>query len=146
MLVFTDFGPLLPEAREQLLQVIKRVLKPGGVFVLDVLNDNNIESMVSPKSWEANEQGFWSNKPYLTLSESFLYEDEKVVLYQHMVLDEKENTKVYRFWTHFFSNSDLRDILEKFDFNDIAFHQNIIPSGDGYNSNDVTFCTTINKK
>jgi len=146
MLVYTDFGPLLPEARQQLLKVIKKVLKPGGLFILDVLNDNNLKSMLSPKAWEVSEKGFWSDKPYLALSESFLYEDEKVILYQHMVIDEKDQNKVYRFWTHFFSNADLREILEEYNFDNIAFHQNVIPSGDGYHADDVTFCTAKNKK
>ena len=145
MLVFTDFGPLLPEARTQLLKMIKKVLTPGGLFVFDVLNDNNLENKVSPKSWEASQIGFWSNKPYLALSNSFLYQSEKVVLYQHLVIDEHDNFKLYRFWNHFFSNSDLRKILEEFEFNNITFHHNVIPSGDGYDSNDVTFCLANNK-
>ncbi len=144
MLIFADFGPLLPGEREQLLMKIKKVLKPGGLFIFDVLNDNNLESKVSLKNWKVSKQGFWSEKPYLALSESYLYENEKVVLYQHIIIEE-ENTKIYRFWNHFFSNTDLKEILEKYDFNDIAYHQNIIPSGDGYESDDVTFCTTINR-
>lgn len=144
MLIFTDFGPLLPGEREQLLMKIKKVLRPGGLFIFDVLNDNNLESKVSPKNWKISKQGFWSEKPYLALSGSYLYENEKVVLYQHIIIEE-ENTKIYRFWNHFFSNTDLKEILEKYDFNDIAYHQNVIPSGDDYESNDVTFCTTINR-
>ena len=41
ILIYTDFGPLLPNERKQLLNVIKKVLKPGGVFIFDVLNDKN---------------------------------------------------------------------------------------------------------
>jgi len=143
LLVFTDFGPLLPRARKQLLKVIRKVLKPGGLFVFDVLNDTNFENKLSPKNFEIADQGFWSEKPYLALSESFLYKEEKVILYQHIVVGET-NSKVYRFWNHFFSDSDLRETLIEFDFKDIAFHQNVIPSGDGYESGDVTFCTSLN--
>jgi SAM-dependent methyltransferase len=140
LLVFTDFGPLLPEARQQLLTIIKKVLKPGGLFVFDVLNDQDIESKLSPKNWEIGKRGFWSNKPYLALSQSFFYNEEKVILYQHIVFDEEENIKLYRFWHHFYSNSDLAAILKEFDFKNISFHRGVIPSGDGYDSSDVTFC------
>jgi 2-polyprenyl-3-methyl-5-hydroxy-6-metoxy-1,4-benzoquinol methylase len=142
LLIFTDFGPLLPEDRELLLKKVKSVLKPGGLFIFDVLNDTNIKNKLSPKNWEASEQGFWSEKPYLLLSESFLYEEEKVILYQNIVIEDN-NTKVYRFWNHFFSNSDLIDILENFDFEEISFHNNIIPGGDGYESGDITFCVAV---
>jgi hypothetical protein len=47
------------------------------------------------------------NKPYIALSESHIYEEEKVILYQHILLDEQENIDIYRFWTHFFSQSGL---------------------------------------
>lgn len=143
ILVYTDFGPLLPGERELLLKKIKTVLKPGGLFIFDVLNDKNISSKVSPKNWEASEKGFWSENPYLALSESFLYEEEKVVLYQHIISDDG-NTKVYRFWNHFFSETDVKTILEKNGFGNVSFHQNVIPAGDGYKSEDVTFCIVIN--
>lgn len=140
MLIFTDFGPLLPESREQLLSVIRKVMKPGGLFVFDILNDKDIKSMVRPKSWEASEKGFWSKNRYLLLSESFLYEEEKVILYQNIVIED-HNTKVYRFWTHFFADSDLEEILGKSGFGHINFHHNVVPTGDGYESKDVTVCT-----
>jgi SAM-dependent methyltransferase len=140
MLVFTDFGPLSPEAREKLLGVVKKVLKPGGRFIFDVLNDSDIPAKLSPKSWEFTDGGFWKDQPYLYLSESFLYEEEKVILYQHMVIDEDDQTQVHRFWTHFFSDEDLGEILAPHGFNDLSFFQDIIPSGDGYKDSDVTFC------
>jgi SAM-dependent methyltransferase len=146
MLIFTDFGTLLPDERNLLLRIIKEILKPGGIFIFDVLNDNNIENMLRPKNWEASRQGFWNDKPYLALSESFFYEEEKVILYQHITIDEQENINTYRFWNHFFSNSDLNNILLKHGFGDISFHNNVLPSGDGYKSEDVTFCRAINEK
>ena len=99
-LIYCDLGPLLPSERDQLLTNIKRALKPGGILMFDVLNDNNLESKVSPKSWEISEKGFWRNSPYLALSESMLYKEKKVVLSQHIIVDENK-TDVYRFWTHF---------------------------------------------
>lgn len=144
MLIFTDFGPLMPSERDQLLTSIKKVLRPGGIFILDVLNDTNLESKVNPKSWEISEKGFWKNKPYLALSESFLFKEEKVVLYQHIIVDEQDNIETYRFWNHFFSDDDLYSILSKQRFTDIGFYHNVLPSGYGYTSADVTFCRAIN--
>ena len=139
LLIFTDFGPLLPADRERLLVKIQQVLKPGGLFIFDVINDSHIESKLSPKTWEASAQGFWSEQPYLALSESFLYEREKVILYQHIIVDDYD-TKTYRFWNHFFSSKDLSKILKKHNYIDISFHENVIPGGDRYETDDITFC------
>ncbi|MFC2107181.1 class I SAM-dependent methyltransferase [Bacteroidota bacterium] len=143
ILIFTDFGPLLPVEREKLLKLIKRLLKPGGIFIFDVLNDNNLEAMASPKNWEVAEEGFWKSKPYLALSESFIYEENKVILYQHLVMDEEENLNSYRFWTHYFSNEDLTKILQEHGFNNPVFYNNVLPEGDFWNGEKVTFCSVV---
>ncbi len=145
LLVYTDFGPLLPDERIKLLSMIKRVLRPGGVFIFDVLNDNDVEGKLSPRNWEVSEKGFWKNDPYLALSESFLYEKEKVILYQHIVTDELDNVNYYRFWNHFFSKEDVSTILAENGFPEMSFYDNILPSGFGYSSDDVTFCIVINE-
>ncbi len=88
ILIYTDFGVLVPEDRDTLLENIHHALKPGGFFLFDVLNDTQLDQRVTPNNWDLSEQGFWRDKPYLALSNSFLYPDEKVVLYQHCVLQE----------------------------------------------------------
>ena len=142
-LIYTDLGPLLPSERKQLLTNIKKALKPGGVLIFDVLNDKNLESKVSPKSWEVAEKGFWRDSPYLALSESYFYKDEKVILNQHILADEG-TTEVYRFWTHFFSHGDLIEILAPYDYTDIRFHEDVLPEGDLWNGDNVTFCVARN--
>jgi len=143
-LIYTDLGPLLPSERTQLLANINKALKPGGILIFDVLNDKNLESKVSPKNWEASEKGFWREGPYLALSESFLYKDEKVILNQH-IIHEESKTDIYRFWTHFFSHADLIEILAPYDFTDIRFYENVLPEGDLWNGDNVTFCVTRNR-
>jgi len=140
ILIFTDFGVLLPAERVKLLKTINKVLKPGGRFIFDVLSDKNIKVKLSPRSWDISMQGFWKNEPYLVLSESFLYEENKVILYQHMVIDENEESKIYRFWTHFFSHSDLTKILLENKFTDLSFYEDVLPEGDSWNGENVTFC------
>jgi len=139
--IFTDFGVLLPDERSQLLQQVSKLLKPGGIFIFDVLNDKDLDLKISPNNWEAAEKGFWKDSPYVALSNSFLYKDEKVILYQHAVLNDKESIDTYRFWTHFFSRDDLENILSEHPFRNIRFYENVLPKGDMWNGDNVTFCT-----
>ncbi|WP_340113083.1 class I SAM-dependent methyltransferase [Maribellus mangrovi] len=140
MMIYTDLGVLLPEERNQLLSKIEKVLKPGGTLIFDVLNDKDLDKKVSPKNWEVAGQGFWRENPYLTLSESFFYEKEKVILNQHIVAED-ENTSVYRFWTHYFSHDDLMRLLKTFDFTEIEFCENVLPAdGNLWSGENVTFC------
>ena len=113
------------------------------VDTYDVLNDNNMEQKIAPKNWEVAESGFWKPEPYLALSESFLFEKEKVILYQHILLDEKENIDIYRFWTHFFSQKDLEILLKKNAFVKYEFYENVLPEGDLWNGGNVTFTVAV---
>jgi SAM-dependent methyltransferase len=140
LLIYTDFGPLLPGERHVLLSNIRRVVKPGGYFIFDVLNDKELSSKTSPSHWEVSEKGFWKDRPYLALSGSYLYEEEKVILYQHLVLDEQDRMDIYRFWTHLFSHQDLEVILTEHGFRDLLFHENVLPARDLWSGEHVTFC------
>ncbi|MCP4553366.1 MAG: class I SAM-dependent methyltransferase [Bacteroidetes bacterium] len=141
ILIFTDFGVLSPDDRAILLSNIHRALKPGGFFLFDVLNDNQMDQKIGDKSWDISEQGLWRGKPYLVLSDSFFYPENKVVLYQHCVIDE-DRSETYRFWTHFFSHEDLENILKQNDFGCIEFYENVLPESDIWNGHNVTFCIT----
>lgn len=142
VLIYTDLGVLMPSERETLLKMVYCVLKKGGTFIFDVLKDKDIENKISPKTWEVNNSGFWKKSPYLALSESFLYQEEKVILFQHNIIDTIENIETYRFWTHFFSKSDVCKMLETYNFIDVHFREDILPKGDMLNGDNVIFTMT----
>ena len=139
VMIFTDLGVLMPTERESLLEKIFRVLKKGGTFIFDVLKDKEIEKKTSPRTWEASNNGFWKESPYLALSESFLYQEEKVILFQHIVVDAEKNIETYRFWTHFFSQTDVQKMLDAHNFIDVKFKEDILPEGDMWNGDNVIF-------
>lgn len=138
LMIYTDFCVLPPEERNLLLSNIYRALKPGGKFLFDVLNDNYPIS--DSKIWDLCEKGFWKNRPYLALSETFHYETEKVILNQHIIIDNSGEIDIYRFWMHTFSHPDLERSLASRKFCAIELYDNILPGCDMYRSEDVTFC------
>jgi 2-polyprenyl-3-methyl-5-hydroxy-6-metoxy-1,4-benzoquinol methylase len=144
VLIYTDLGVLFPSDRDFLLKKIYNALKKEGVFIFDVLNDNSLENKVTSKNWEVSKSGFWKNCPYLALSNSFLYKEQKVILYQHLVIDSESNIQTYRFWTHFFDNKDVKQMVEKHGFADVNYRDDIIPEGDVWNGDNVVF-TIVSK-
>ncbi len=144
IMIFTDFGVLNTSERNILLKSIRRILKPGGMFVFDVLNDTNVEQKLSPKEWNASSQnGFWSPSPYVELSESFLYEEQKVLLKQHIVLHENDSIETYRFWMNFFTQSDLRALLAENGLTVTSFTHALLPQSSIWDGENVTFCKSI---
>ena len=143
LLIFTDFGVLPPDQRELLLRNINRALKPGGTFIFDVLNDNYEANIGGSKNWELSEKGFWREIPYMALSESFYYDKQKVILNQHIVIDQERGTEVYRFWMHTFSSADLNAIILPVGFKTAEYVDGIIPDSEVCSSSSVTFCVAV---
>jgi 2-polyprenyl-3-methyl-5-hydroxy-6-metoxy-1,4-benzoquinol methylase len=101
ILIYLDFCVLLPEERDKVLTNIYRALKNGGLFILDVVNERNVERKILPKSWEIKERGFWKDKPYLALSNGFHYPDSKVMAEHHLVIGDDDTVQSYIFWNHY---------------------------------------------
>lgn len=139
IMIYTDLGVLLPSNRLKLLNFIHKSLKKGGMFIFDLLKDSNLNEKISPKSWTAENGGFWSDKPHIALSESFLYQPQKVILSQHIILDDEEIMKIYRFWTHFFSMNDINEMLKPFQFENIEFSDKVLQESDHWNGDNVIF-------
>jgi len=143
VLIYTDLGVLLPDDRSTLLSWIYRALKKGGMFVFDVLSDKDLESKTTPRSWEGADKGFWCGRPHLLLSESFLYKEQKVILYQHILAEASGDVETYRFWTHFFSQRDIGNMLEPVGFSSFSFRDNILPLTDVWSGDNVIFTVAV---
>ncbi len=142
IMIFTDFGVLTPDDRDRLLGKIYKALKPGGIFIFDVLNLHWANSDSGSKSWDISGNGFWRPFPHLVLADSFFYEAEGVALNQHIVLDDEKGMEVYRFYIHTFSNEDIKTITSDHGFHSTTCVDGLLPASDLYRSEDLTFCVT----
>lgn len=143
ILIFTDLGVLFPEERDSLLSRIYRALKPGGLFIFDVLNTSWAPGQGT--TWEAAANGFWRPGPYLTLSQNLTYEqtpDQGIFLSQHVVVED-HGLAVYRFYTHTFSQEALNRLMTRHGFKNLSFTDNLLPDSDLYRTSDVTFVTAV---
>jgi 2-polyprenyl-3-methyl-5-hydroxy-6-metoxy-1,4-benzoquinol methylase len=97
IMIYCDFGVLVPEERITLMKMIHKSLKPGGIFLFDAINEQTIARINFNSSWEMSESGFWSSTPYICLNKIFHFEENKATLDQHIVIDDNGSFKLYRF-------------------------------------------------
>ena len=141
MMIFCDFDVLNSGERDNLLEKIYQALESGGMFVFDTMNDKT-PAVMNPgeKSWEAaGSGGFWRAEPYLALTESFHYEDEKVILSQTIVYSEPDDYRIYRFWTHYYNVDDLNHVFGKKGFSGVSRFGNVLSEEDFYCADAVNF-------
>ena len=140
IMIYTDFGVLLPGDRNALLGKIYDALVPRGIFIFDVINDRNLEDKFpGEKAWTVAEGGFWRPDKYLELINGFHYPENKVYLMQHSIMDEDDNLVRYRFWTHYFHDDALNPELSEYGFENIESNNDVLPPGDVWNGENVTF-------
>lgn len=97
-LIFGDFCPLDPQQRSTLLKNVKRALKPGGKFVLDVTTREHRRKHGNKNRWYATENGFWKPGPHLVLEEGFDLPEQSIWLDQFTILEADGKVSVYRNW------------------------------------------------
>ena len=138
-MIYCDFGVLSQEERDILVRKIYKALKPGGYFIFDTLNKKAIQNINIANQWEMSNGGFWSEKPYLCLSQTLHFPKNKAILDQHIVVDEKDDYKIYRFWNHYLDKKDVKDIFEEIGFKNTKEYTNMLKNDGLYNDEGVSF-------
>ncbi len=112
LLIYGDLCPLAPEKRRRLLANVRRALKPGGRFVLDVTTPILRQRYGLKNGWHAAQAGFWKGGPHLVLEQGFAYEQD-VYLDQYVVIEAGGTITVYRNWFQDYTAPRIRAELEE---------------------------------
>ncbi len=141
IMIYCDFGVLVPEERITLMKMIHKSLKPGCIFLFDAIDEKTIERINFNSSWEMSESGFWKPTPYICLSKNFHFEENKATLEQHIVIDDDGSFKLYRFWNHYFNQEDVEKMFELIGFSKVNSIKNVVNGRGPYNDHGVVFYT-----
>lgn len=97
LLIYGDFCPLSPGQRAKLLANVRRALKSGGCFILDVTTPRLRQKYGLKNGWYAAGEGFWKPGLHLVLEQGFAYPDD-LFLDQYIVIEGDGRISVYRNW------------------------------------------------
>ncbi len=111
LLIYGDYCPLTPNQRVSLLSNVRRALKAGGSFVLDVTTPALRQRKGLHNGWNAALTGFWKPGPHLVLEQGFDYQND-LYLDQYIVIEEDGKISVYRQWFQDFTAETIRAELE----------------------------------
>lgn len=139
LMIYCDFGVLTADERVLLIKKIYAALKPGGVFVFDALNKDVLSRLRFEKTWTASKKGFWRDGPYVCLTESFHYPEQKAMLDQYIVVGDDGQQKVYRFWNHYFEPDDIGKMFDAAGFSGVKHFESLMNANELFNDTDVTF-------
>lgn len=130
VMVYCDFGALNLVERSILMHNVCQALRPGGLFIFDAFNDNHIKDFLSGQRWEIAEAGFWRPAPYVHLSETLHFPQHRATLDQHVVIGSDGGHRLYRFWNHYFHDTELDAAFRLAGFSGVAAHHGVIEDDD----------------
>ncbi len=136
IMISQDYGVLSPGQRKVLLQNVRSVLKPGGMFAFDVASIAAFYTVreTAQQTWDASEKGFWRPHPYLVLENTFLYSEQPCSCNLYAVIDEE--CTVYRIWQTYFSPESIQKELQENGFTLLEAKANL--SGDDWTDQSLT--------
>ena len=112
LLIYGDYCPLAPAQRSQLLANVRRALRAGGRFVLDVTTRVCRKRHGLQCGWYAVDAGFWKEGPHLVLEQGFDYPEQDLYLDQYVVVEADGTLSVYRNWFQDYTRETITAELE----------------------------------
>lgn len=142
-LIYYDYGALVPEERRTLLRLVHRALKPGGLFLFDVLTPPAREAKNDHTSWELNSTGgFWTPSPHLCLHATYYYDDVAEV--RRTVVIDESTVRSYNIWDCYFTQESLLGEITPMGLSVIGFYGDM--RGNPYSDDSPSLCAVLRKR
>lgn len=132
MLLFGEFNVFRPQDAERILRKARAALREGGTLLLEPHTYAAVLAMgQQPARWSAQPSGLFSDRPHLTLNESFWHAREAAVTVRYFVVD-LETGGVTRFAQTFqaYSAEAYRDVLTACGFGRVTSYPSLIGAPD----------------
>ena len=141
-LIMCDYGALIPDERANLLRRVHKALKPGGLFLFDVLTPLRGKGRHDVTSWDSNPAGgFWSSKPYICLNAENYY-GEIAEGRRHVIVDEC-GVRGYNLWDCYFTRQSLMDEVTPAGFSEFGFYGDV--TGKPYSDDEQMMCAVLRR-
>jgi len=141
-LIYCDYGALIPEERGELLRRVRRALKPGGLFLLDVFTPLRGRGEEDSATWDAHpDGGFWSAKPHICIEAEYYY-GETAQGSRHVVIEES-GARRFNLWNCYFTRQSLLDETAGFGFSEAGVYGDAC--GRPYSDDSETICAVLKK-
>jgi SAM-dependent methyltransferase len=127
MFIYGELNVFRPAQARDIISKAYAALKPGGRLLLEVSTYTSVRRIgQAPASWDASEQGLFSDQPHLVLTESFWDAGASVATERFFILDAATgNLSRMAASTQAYSREQYKNLLEGVGFQQIAFFANL---------------------
>lgn len=140
VMIYCDFGALVPQEQKLLLEKIWSVLSDDGIFIFDVFTSRLVEHKAEMQSQNVSDgKGFWSETPYSEFTEVKHFKDANAIGSRHCIVGlEDGEAKEYIMWDQYYGENSIRSLLLENGFVLELINDNLI-KGVNFISDEVMF-------
>jgi SAM-dependent methyltransferase len=113
MMIFYDFGALIPDEQELLLNKINNILEDDGIFIFDVYGKEEIKKINEKRNWFISKGGdFWSRDSYICMEERKFFENENALGTRYYLVNQL-NGKIKEFimWDQYYDENSIKILM-----------------------------------
>ena len=113
LMIYCDFGALIPSEQKILLKNVYDLLESDGIFIFDVFKSDVMISRKEINCWNISDgNDFWCEDPHLLLQEVKIFDEANSVGERYFVVNqEKSMTKEFILWNQYYSKDSISDLL-----------------------------------
>lgn len=142
-LIYYWIGNLSAKDREKILKKIHTALKPGGLFIFEVLTPQHFADKKEHHNWEYEEKGgFFNAEPHINLHSFYRYDEQNTFCDRHIVVTEQKVSHI-NIWEHAFTKDEIMRDLKAAGFNIKALYGNM--EGADYCTGGKEICIVAQK-
>jgi SAM-dependent methyltransferase len=128
MMIYCDFGALVPNEQIFLLKMLKNILKDDGIWIFDIFGISVMEKIQGKRYWNISEgNDFWSIKPYFSLEETKVFKTNNAIGTRYYLVDQKTGKiKEYILWDQYYDENSIQKLMFENGFEIIEINKNLV--------------------
>jgi len=109
LLIYGEFCTFSEQERADLLERVRRALKPGGLFVFDVFTRAYVDRVRGGNDWYVSvKDGFWKEARHLVLEQTFRYPAKSISAVRYTIIGELGDYQQFSVWWRHYTVSEIK--------------------------------------
>lgn len=128
IMIYCDFGALIPDEQISLLKKLKKLLDNNGVFIFDTFGISVMRDFAEERSWFiSGGNDFWSSEPYFLMKEIKIYKEENTIGTRYYLIDQKTGkTKEFILWDQYYDEKSIGRLMSENGFEIIEINRDLV--------------------
>lgn len=128
-MIYCDFCALNDGQREKLLRKFHNLLADDGFLFFDVYSTNHFDAMEEKNTFDRSSHenfwsDFWSENPYYVFTNTFKYDDKKLLLDKYVIIEKTYTRQIFN-WIKCYNIETITKELQQNGFNVIEHYSNV---------------------